>query len=49
MNGFALNHHPDVTGGVCAEECASLLSEFFAELRIKRKQDGEERKKWKKS
>jgi tRNA(adenine34) deaminase len=28
-----LNHQVDVTGGVLAEECASLLSSFFAEKR----------------
>ncbi|MBQ8742268.1 MAG: nucleoside deaminase [Clostridia bacterium] len=49
MNAFALNHHPTVVGGICEEECSSLLSEFFAELRIKRKHSGEERKKWKKN
>lgn len=30
------NHKPTVTGGVMEEECASLLSEFFRELRKKR-------------
>jgi len=25
----ALNHHPEVEGGVLAEECAALVSEFF--------------------
>jgi tRNA(adenine34) deaminase len=24
-----LNHRPEVTGGVLADECAALLSEFF--------------------
>jgi tRNA(adenine34) deaminase len=28
-----LNHRLEVTGGVCAEECAGLLQQFFAELR----------------
>lgn len=28
-----LNHHATVTGGVRAEECAALLSEFFAARR----------------
>lgn len=28
-----LNHHTEVTGGVMAEECATLLKEFFAERR----------------
>ncbi len=29
----ALNHHPEVTGGVLVEECAGLLERFFAERR----------------
>jgi tRNA(adenine34) deaminase len=29
----ALNHRPDVTGSVCAEECAELLRSFFAARR----------------
>lgn len=28
-----LNHHADVTGGVLAEECGTMLSSFFAERR----------------
>jgi len=28
-----LNHRPEVTGGVLADECAALLSEFFSALR----------------
>jgi len=28
-----LNHHTEVTGGVLAQECGSLLSEFFASRR----------------
>ncbi len=28
-----LNHHTEVVGGVLAEECGSLLKEFFAERR----------------
>lgn len=28
-----LNHHTQITGGVLAEECSSLLKEFFAERR----------------
>lgn len=28
-----LNHHAEVEGGVLAEECATLLREFFAERR----------------
>jgi tRNA(adenine34) deaminase len=29
----ALNHNPQVTGGVMAEECAALLSSFFSTRR----------------
>src|SRR4030095_6051634 len=28
-----LNHRIDVVGGVCADECAAVLQQFFAELR----------------
>ena len=33
-----LNHHPEVIGGVLAEECGQLLSRFFADRRTKRAQ-----------
>lgn len=33
-----LNHHTEVVGGVLAEECGRLLSNFFAERRTKREQ-----------
>ncbi len=33
-----LNHHTEVLGGVLAEECAQLLSSFFAGRRAKREQ-----------
>ncbi|GAG15144.1 unnamed protein product, partial [marine sediment metagenome] len=29
----ALNHRPEVTGGILGEECAELLERFFAERR----------------
>ena len=32
----ALNHRPDVRGGVCAEECGALLSAMFATRRAAR-------------
>ena len=32
------NHQVDVERGVCQEECSSMLSNFFAELREKKKQ-----------
>jgi tRNA(adenine34) deaminase len=28
-----LNHRMEVTGGICAHECAAVLSQFFADLR----------------
>ena len=28
-----LNHRPEVVGGVCADECATLLKAFFSSLR----------------
>ena len=31
------NHHPKVDKGVCAEECAALLQEFFQNLRLELK------------
>lgn len=31
------NHKPEITSGVLKEDCSALLSEFFAELRRKRK------------
>jgi tRNA(adenine34) deaminase len=33
-----LNHHTVVLGGVLAEECGQMLSDFFAERRAKREQ-----------
>jgi tRNA(adenine34) deaminase len=30
-----LNHHADIEGGVLAEECGALLSNFFAARRTK--------------
>ncbi|MBE6607334.1 MAG: nucleoside deaminase [Ruminococcaceae bacterium] len=45
MNKEALNHHPNVVGGVCADECSKLLSDFFAELRKRKKSEKEDKKK----
>ncbi len=36
-----LNHHAEVTGGVRAEECGLMLSNFFARRRAQKKQDSE--------
>ena len=40
---FALpyNHRPEVKNGVMAEECSAVLSEFFKELRDKKKHERE--------
>lgn len=48
MNAVPLNHHPNIVGGVCKDECSSLISEFFGELRKKRKEEGHVPKEWKK-
>ena len=39
------NHHPQVVKGVCQEEAAALLTDFFKDLREKLK----DRPKWKKN
>ncbi len=39
------NHKPQLTGGVCAEECTALLQDFFAQLRIEMKS----RPRWRKT
>ena len=41
---MAFNHHPKVETGVCREECAALLREFFQNLR----KELAARPKWKK-
>ncbi len=38
MNGFGLNHKPEIYAGILEEECALLLSDFFAVLRKRRKE-----------
>ncbi|MDO8292324.1 MAG: hypothetical protein Q7T29_05615, partial [Gallionella sp.] len=35
--GLRLNHHATVTGGVLAEECGAMLSNFFAMRRAQQK------------
>lgn len=37
FNELPYNHKPELQGGVCEEECKALLSEFFKQLREKRK------------
>lgn len=36
MNDMPLNHKPEIVKGVLADECADMLSRFFAELRKKK-------------
>lgn len=36
-NANLLNHTVEVTGGVLEEECAEVLSSFFAEMRLREK------------
>ena len=36
LNDFPLNHKPEIAHGVCEEECAALLSDFFKILRAKK-------------
>jgi tRNA(adenine34) deaminase len=38
MNEEKLNHHTEVLGGVMAEECGAVLSEFFKQRRISKSQ-----------
>ena len=33
----AINHHPEVTAGVLAEECADIMTRFFRERRARKK------------
>ncbi len=36
LNAFPLNHKPEIVSGMCEEECAALLSDFFKILRAKK-------------
>ena len=36
LNNYPLNHKPEITCGVCEDECRDLMTEFFASLRQKR-------------
>ena len=40
LNGYPLNHKPELVYGVCEEECRQLMTAFFAELRRKRSEAG---------
>ncbi len=34
---YPYNHKPEIVGGIMATECAELISDFFKELRVKKK------------
>ena len=34
-----LNHHTELTSGVLAQECSSMLSQFFAQRRLQKKSE----------
>ncbi len=38
LNQFAYNHSPIIEGGFMEEECSKLLTDFFRELRERKKQ-----------
>ena len=43
LSSFPLNHRPEVTAGVMAEECRTILSEYFRRKRKKKdKEESEE-------
>ena len=37
FNSLPYNHKPELVSGVLQEECAGVLSDFFATLRARRK------------
>ena len=41
LNAYPLNHKTAVTSGVLADECSTLLSDYFRQKREKRKQEKE--------
>jgi tRNA(adenine34) deaminase len=40
VEGLRLNHHTAVSGGVLAQECGVMLSDFFAMRRAQQKKEG---------
>ena len=44
LRQYHFNHFYEVTGGVLEEECARLLSDFFADLRIRKAAEKKARK-----
>ena len=45
MRNYPLNHKPELCGGVCEEECRSLMTAFFESIRQKRLDGGRRLKK----
>ena len=43
MFDLPFNHRPEIIEGVCAEECAALLRDFFRNLREKKAQKAEKK------
>ena len=39
LNQYAFNHKPQITKGVCEEECRALLQQFFKELRARKRSE----------
>lgn len=37
LNNYPFNHKPEITGGICEEECSRLMRLFFSKLRESRK------------
>ena len=40
MDQLPVNHHPEIIGGICADEAAMLMREFFQKRRILNRQVG---------
>ena len=38
FNSFGYNHTPNVQGGIMEEECSQLMSDFFKQLRLNKKE-----------
>ncbi|MBO4413143.1 MAG: tRNA adenosine(34) deaminase TadA [Clostridia bacterium] len=38
LSSLPYNHRPEIKGGVLADECAGILSDFFTDLRAKSKE-----------
>ena len=44
FNDLPYNHKPELIYGVCEKECSALLTDFFRELREKKKEQKKQRK-----